>query len=95
MSQNLKRHLGGIRKPYCFSAQRFERSHSANLLIVGLPPLTSPIPSTSNVVRATFMELLYVSVRAKSLSHFVTLCDPMGLYPTSLLCPWDALGKEY
>ena len=29
-----------------------------------------------------------------SRSVCLTLCDPRGLWPTRLLCPWDSPGKN-
>ena len=33
-------------------------------------------------------------VHAKLLQLCLTLCDPVGLQPTRLLCPWDSPGKN-
>ena len=35
-----------------------------------------------------------VCVCFKSLQSCLTLCNPHGLQPTRLLCPWDSLGKN-
>ena len=39
------------------------------------------------------MKRAYTCVHAKSL-QCPTLCDPHGLQPTRLLCPWDTPGKN-
>jgi len=40
------------------------------------------------------VEGAYNCMRAKSLQSCPTLCDPHGLQPTRLLCPWDTPGKN-
>ena len=37
---------------------------------------------------ATFVDVILL------LSHFQLFCDPHGLQPTRLLCPWDSPGKN-
>ena len=36
----------------------------------------------------------YPRVYAKSVQLCLTLCDPNGLEPAKLLCPWDSSGKN-
>ena len=46
----------------------------------------------ASVVEKTILGPL--CVYAKSFQSCSTLCDPYGLKPTRLLCPWDSPGKN-
>ena len=45
------------------------------------------------VALSSFVKLITCMLHAKSLQPCPTLCDPMDLWPSRLLCPWDSPSR--
>ena len=77
------------------------RDHSCILLCLTTKTTIKRICCERNKSHKRNLELYSLNVIpvtsmccAKSLQLYLMLCDPMGLQPARLLCPWDSPGKN-